>query len=270
MSVINFPINGLLLNMSLVMLISGCAANKPIVVHAIEESPKQDIGHQVSNCRSTQRDLTTTWSLRQYWCTEENRREVLQSTNNQLMDQVAANQSAVDNAYIEDVNNEVNKSQYQYQAPIVDSENSGEPQAPSINREDAIQRLKGIKKSDKLKTVPVSSLTSGDVSLKANKNATSNSIIFAHHLRVLGPQGRAATHALIDQVSSSNNVHIRGLILPDEILVDSNLYREQVSVGRALAVRKYWKAQGLDTSHIMILHNNPELSGRTVEVTFHG
>ena len=270
MSVINFPINGLLLNMSLVMLISGCAANKPIVVHAIEESPKQDIGHQVSNCRSTQRDLTTTWSLRQYWCTEENRREVLQSTNNQLMDQVAANQSAVDNAYIEDVNNEVNKSQYQYQAPIVDSENSGEPQAPSINREDAIQRLKGIKKSDKLKTVPVSSLTSGDVSLKANKNATSNSIIFAHHLRVLGPQGRAATHALIDQVSSSNNVHIRGLILPDEILVDSNLYREQVSVGRALAVRKYWKSQGLDTSHIMILHNNPELSGRTVEVTFHG
>ena len=270
MSVINFPINGLLLNMSLVMLISGCAANKPIVVHAIEESPKQDIGHQVSNCRSTQRDLTTTWSLRQYWCTEENRREVLQSTNNQLMDQVAANQSAVDNAYIEDVNNEVNKSQYQYQAPIVDSENSGEPQAPSINREDAIQRLKGIKKSDKLKTVPVSSLTSGDVSLKANKNATSNSIIFAHHLRVLGPQGRAATHALIDQVSSSNNVHIRGLILPDEILVDSNLYREQVSVGRALAVRKYWKAQGLDTSHIMILHNNPELSGRTVEVTFIG
>ena len=252
------------------MLISGCAANKPIVVHAIEESPKQDIGHQVSNCRSTQRDLTTTWSLRQYWCTEENRREVLQSTNNQLMDQVAANQSAVDNAYIEDVNNEVNKSQYQYQAPIVDSENSGEPQAPSINREDAIQRLKGIKKSDKLKTVPVSSLTSGDVSLKTNKNAASNSIIFAHHLRVLGPQGRAATHALIDQVSSSNNVHIRGLILPDEILVDSNLYREQVSVGRALAVRKYWKAQGLDTSHIMILHNNPELSGRTVEVTFHG
>ena len=252
------------------MLISGCAANKPIVVHAIEESPKQDIGHQVSNCRSTQRDLTTTWSLRQYWCTEENRREVLQSTNNQLMDQVAANQSAVDNAYIEDVNNEVNKSQYQYQAPIVDSENSGEPQAPSINREDAIQRLKGIKKSDKLKTVPVSSLTSGDVSLKANKNADSNSIFFAHHLRVLGPQGRAATHALIEQVTSANNVHIRGLILPDEILVDSNLYRERVSVGRALAVRKYWKEQGLDTSHIMILHNNPELSGRTVEVTYHG
>jgi len=252
------------------MLISGCAANKPIVVHAIEESPKQDIGHQVSNCRSTQRDLTTTWSLRQYWCTEENRREVLQSTNNQLMDQVAANQSAVDNAYIEDVNNEVNKSQYQYQAPIVDSENSGEPQAPSINREDAIQRLKGIKKSDKQKTDPVSSLSSGNVSLKANKNADSNSIFFAHHLRVLGPQGRAATHALIEQVTSANNVHIRGLILPDEILVDSNLYRERVSVGRALAVRKYWKEQGLDTSHIMILHNNPELSGRTVEVTFHG
>jgi hypothetical protein len=268
MFVTSFPINGLLLNMSLAMLISGCATNKPIVVHAIEGSPEQATGHQVSNCRSTQRDLTTPWSLRQYWCAEENRREVLQNTNNNLMDQVAVNLSAVDNAYIEDVNNEVNKSQYH--APIVDSENSGEPLAPSINREDAIQRLKGIKKSDKLKTVPFSSLSSGNISLKANKNAASNSIIFAHHLRVLGPQGRTATHALIDQVLNSNKVQIRGLILPDEILVDSNLYRERVSVGRALAVRKYWKEQGLDTSHIMILHNNPELSGRTVEVTFLG
>ncbi len=250
------------------MLISGCATNKPIVVQAIEESPEQATGHQVSNCRSTQRDLTAPWSLRQYWCAEENRREALQNTNNNLMDQIAVNQSAEDQVYIEDVNNEVNKPQYD--APIVDYENSGEPLAPSINREDAIQRLKGIKKSDKLTTAPVSNLSSGNVSLKANKNAASNSIIFAHHLRVLGPQGRAATHALIDQVSSANNVHIRGLILPDEILVDSNLYREHASVGRALAVRKYWKEQGLDTSHIMILHNNPELSGRTVEVTFHG
>ena len=250
------------------MLISGCAANKPIVYHAIEESHEQATGHQVSNCRSTQRDLTTPWSLRQYWCTEENRREVLQNTNNQLMDQIAGNQSAVDNAYIEDVNNEVNSPQYA--VPIIDSDSSGEPLAPSRNREDAIQRLKDIENSDKLKTVPVSSLSSGNVNLKANKNAASISIFFAHHLRVLGPQGRAATHALIDQVSKSNKVQIRGLILPDEILVDSNLYREQVSVSRALAVRKYWKAQGLDTSHIMILHHNPELSGRTVEVTFHG
>jgi hypothetical protein len=268
MSVIKFPINGLLLNMSLAMLISGCATNKPIIDHAIEESHEQATGHQVSNCRSTQRNLTTIWALRQYWCTDEDRREVLQDTNNQLMNQIAANLSAVDNAYIEDVNNEVNKSQYD--ASIVDSEKSAKPLTPSINPEEAIQRLKGIKKSDKLKTVPDTSLSSGIISLKANKNAASNSIIFAHHLRVLGPQGRAATHALIEQVLNSNKVQIRGLILPDEILVDSDMYREQVSVGRALAVRKYWKEQGLDTSHIMILHNNPELSGRIVEVTFHG
>ena len=42
MSVINFPFNGLLLNTSLVMLISGCAANKPIVVHAIEFFQAED------------------------------------------------------------------------------------------------------------------------------------------------------------------------------------------------------------------------------------
>jgi hypothetical protein len=268
MSIIDFPINGLLLNVCLAIVMTGCASNKLTVIPVVEVSPEQTAGHQVSNCRSTQRDLTTPWSLRQYWCAEKNRREVLQNTNNHLIDRVAANQLAVDQVYIEDVNNEVNKSQYH--VPIIDSEKSEEPLTPSINREDAIQRLKNVEKSDKTKTSPVSNSSSENVNLKTNRKAASGSIIFAHHLRVLGSQGRTATHALINQVSNSNKVRIRGLILPDEVLVDSNLYREKVSVGRALAVRKYWNEQGLDTTHITILHFDPSLSGRAVEVTFHG
>ena len=268
MSLINFPVNTLLLNTCLTIVLSGCTANKLTVVPVVDVSPKKVTGHQVSNCRATQRDLTTPWSLRQYWCGEKNRQDDLQSTNNNLMNQVAANQSAVDQAYIEEVNNEVIKPQYDL--PIVDFEKSEEPVSPSINREDAIQRLKGIEQSDKTKTAPVLSSSSVNVSLKSSRKTVLDSIIFAHHLRVLGPQGRTATHALINQVSNSNKVRIRGLILPDEILVDSNLYREQVSVGRALAVRKYWNEQGLDTTHITILHFDPSISGRAVEVTFHG
>ena len=268
MSLINFPVNTLLLNTCLTIVLSGCTANKLTVVPVVDVSPKKVTGHQVSNCRATQRDLTTPWSLRQYWCGEKNRQDDLQSTNNNLMDQVAANQSAVDQAYIEEVNNEVIKPQYDL--PIVDSEKTEEPITPSINREDAIQRLKGIEKSDNLKTNPVSSSSTKNVIIKTNRKTASGSIIFAHHIRVLGPQGRAVSHDLINQVSNSNKVHIRGLILPDEVLVDSKLYRERVSVGRALAVRKYWNEQGLDTTHITILHHDPDLSGRAVEVTFHG
>jgi hypothetical protein len=268
MSLINFPVNALLVNTCLAIVLSGCAANKLAVVPVIDEATEPVTGHQVSNCKSTQRDLTTPWSLRQYWCSEKNKQDDLQIINNNLMNKIAANQSAVDQAYINEVNNEVNKPQYD--ATIVDFEKPEEPVTPSINREDAIQRLKGIEKSDKLKTDPVSRSSSENVSLKTKRKATSGSIIFAHHLRVLGPQGRAATHALINQVSNSNIVRIRGVILPDEVLIDSNLYRELVSVGRALAVRKYWNEQGLDTTHITILHHDPDLSGRTVEVTFHG
>ena len=268
MSVISFPISGLLLNICLAIVMSGCVANKLPVIPVVEVSPEHATGHQVSNCRSTQRDLTTPWSLRQYWCGEENRKNDLQNTNNILMDQVAANHSAADQAYIEVINNEVN--QLHYEAPIVDSVISIEAITPSTNQKDAINRLKSIEKPNKLKTLPDSKSPTEKDSLKPNGNTASASIIFAHHLRVLGPQGRAATLALIDEVSISNKVHIRGLILPDEVLVDSNLYREQVSVGRALAVRKYWKEQGLDTTHITILHYDPDLQGRTVEVSFHG
>lgn len=268
MSVINLPIKGLLSSTCLFLVLSGCAANKLTVVPVINKAPEAVTGHQVTNCGSTQRDLTTPWSLRQYWCGEENRKDNLQNINNNRMDQVAVNQSTVEQAYIQEVNNEINKPQYN--APIVDSEKFKESVTPSKNREDAIQRLKGIEKPDKLKTAPVSRSSSENVILKTNRKAVSGSIIFAHHLRVLGPQGRAATHALISQVSNSNKVRIRGLILPDEVLVDSKLYREQVSVGRALAVRKYWSEHGLDTTHITILHHDPDLSGRAVEVTFHG
>ena len=245
------------------MVMSGCAANKLTIIPAAEAMPDQTIGHKVSNCRSTQRDLTTPWSLRQYWCGEENRKGYLQNINNTLMDQVAVNHSAADQAYIDDINNEVN--QLNYDMPIVDSKKPSGTVTPSKNKEDAIKRLKGKEKSE-----PTSNSSLEKVHLKTQRNTAPTSIIFAHHLRVLGPEGRAATHALISQVSSSNNVRIRGLILADEVLVDSNLYREKVSVGRALAVRKYWIEQGLDTSHVMILHHDPDLSGRTVEVAFHG
>jgi hypothetical protein len=247
---------------------SGCAANKLTVIPVVEAFSERATGHKVSNCRSTQRDLTTPWSLRQYWCGAENRKGGLQNTNNDLMDQVAANHSAADQAYIESINNEIN--QLDYETPIVDSDISIEAIAPSTNQKDAINRLKNIERSDKLKTLPDSKPPTEKVSSNPIRSKATGSIIFAHHLKILGPQGRAATHALIDQVSSSNKVLIRGLVLPDEILVDSKRYREQVSVGRALAVRKYWKEQGIDTAHIIILHYDAGLSGRSVDVTFNG
>lgn len=97
-----------------------------------------------------------------------------------------------------------------------------------------------------------------------------NKVYFAKNIRVLGPEGRKASKELITKVIAASNVSLRGLILPNEILVDSDIYKEKVSVARALAVRKLWSQNGVDISNIKILHYNPDLTGRSVEVYFNG
>ena len=263
---------GFLLKVIIAITLSGCAASR-MELTLIDEKPAVQVnGHQVSNCRSTQRDLTIPWSLRQYWCGETKRREDLQTINNAVMDQIASKSNHSDQIYIDEINEEVNKGEYVPDDSRI--EPSISPEGRSLNRDDALKRLKSDENSRPINITPEPQLNSEAAGLNKSRIATDpkskNAIIFAKNLRTLGPQGRAATHGLIEQVSASDRVLIRGLILPDEVLVDSSLYREKVSVGRALAVRQYWQEQGLDTSHITILHHDHELSGRVVEVVFNG
>ncbi len=93
-------------------------------------------------------------------------------------------------------------------------------------------------------------------------------VVFAPDIFVLGPNGRARTQALADRVGEAHKVTLRGLFLPGEILVDSDLYREKLSVARSLAVRKFWADNGVDVSNVVILHHAPDLFGRHVVVNF--
>jgi hypothetical protein len=270
------PMKNLLLSSCIVIAINGCAAKVDLT--PVVEVPSEKItGHQVSKCKATQRDLTIPWSLRQYWCGEEDRQDNLQDINDDVMNAKVINDLALNETYLDEINNEGNSSQYV--EPKVETRNPASLKTPVLNREEILKRLKDDSKVDKRKAATdpvkksievVASIDKPIASKLNNEPIPSDTIVFARNLRVLGPEGRAATHAMINKVSGSGQVLLRGLILPDEVLVDSNLYREQVSVGRALAVKKYWQEQGLDISHITILHHNPELTGRAVEVIFHG
>lgn len=253
-----------LLTACIAITLTGCAASR-MKISLIDEKPAERVnGHQVSDCNFTQRDLTIPWSLRQYWCGQAKRKVDLQAINDQVMDQVASEQNHLEQTYLEEINDELNNGEYD--PADAGAGPSTSPQERSLDRDDALKLLKRNDNSHRLKVAPAHPLNSEAAGLNSPKKA----IIFAQNLRILGPQGRAATQGLIEQVSISDRVLIRGLILPEEVLVDSRLYREKLSVGRALAVRQYWQEQGLNTSHITILHDDPELSGRIVEVVFHG
>ena len=276
MSMTKLPLNNLLLSSCIAIALNGCASK--IDLTPVVEIPAVKVtGHQVSKCKATQRDLTTPWSLRQYWCGDTDRQGDLQNVNDDVMNGKIINNLSLNEAYLDDINEEATSTKYD--EPVIDANSPASLEAPVLSREAILKRLKGEDHSDNLKVAPdpktksIKAEASIALSIipKTNINSgTGDSIVFARNVRVLRPQGRAATHAMMDKVSGSGQVLLRGLISPDEVLVDSKLYREEVSVGRALAVKKYWQDQGLDISHIKILHHSPDLMGRAVEAVFRG
>jgi outer membrane protein OmpA-like peptidoglycan-associated protein len=275
-----FPVKGFVLSGCVAIALQGCASTQPALEPTVETlvNPSTGTGYLVSKCIATQRNLKVAWELRQYWCGGKERLARLQNINDTVMNSVSSQDTLLEESSTDELKSQKYRSLSV--APIVDSLPVPETVTPSLTREDALKKLKkdyGLQNKD---TVPeTQSGSSAEIKTspqectarKLDKSSVSNnSIIFARNRYTLGPKGRTATHALIDQVTDSNQVLIRGIIQTDEILVNSKIYREKVSVARALAVRKYWTDQGVDTSHITILHHNPDVSGRAVEVQFRG
>ena len=74
---------------------------------------------------------------------------------------------------------------------------------------------------------------------------------------------------MIPAVTDAQRVTLRGVYETNEIRNEtaSARDRERFSVGRALAVKKRWRREGVDLGKVKILHHQPHLSGRYVEVT---
>ncbi len=236
------------LTIALVPLMASCQTLPPVAPSVVEPVA----GHPLADCATVQRDLTLSWKLRQYWCAPGQRQDQYQSANDEVMSQYKSKLDYVSaiNAEAESMDN----IQIDYQPPtqpiaLPDSQSSSISSPPV-----------------ELVVEPVSDSSAIQVDIVSDTFSASDKIYFANNHFILGPQGREVTASLAESVAHAKKVLLRGLILPDEILVDSDLYREKVSVARALAVRKYWQDMGIDISHISILHHSPDLSGRYVEV----
>jgi len=261
-------VNRKILTLSIAAILAGCTTmtsqTETPMEMASTEMPTQIVEPTAVSqaepkpfCQSTQRDLTVSWLARWYWCGGDRKHSVSENDGAKSVEIAETkyppgNKSVVRYAALSTV-------PYQYHhlgpdaAALVESreetiETDIEPESPKL--------------ADRIVGKTVASFTQ----LVEAASRLPVNITFAKNLRVLGPKGRAATESLIDQVKSSDRVKLRGLLLPDEAKTDSATYREILSVGRALAVRKHWRNQGLDTSHIKILHHDPNKHGRVVEV----
>ena len=230
----------------------GCSGKQLSVQPAVSKAPAQEPtnttippakGHIVNECDSIQRDLSRPWQLRQYWCAQGKQKKKLQTINDTLINLVIDNPS------------------YKREEPAIKTI-SRKP----IASEPVLPESTVVSPSSKAGDLPAQPVTSTN----SNHSFTPASIIFAHHIKVLGPTGRSQASALLGDAKLANKVLLRGLIQPDEIMVDSAIYKEKVSVARALAVRKLWEGKGMDISKVKILHYSPDRSGRSVEVTFRG
>ncbi len=228
-------------------------------------------------CESTQRDLTVLWVVRRYWCNDNEKtvpvRPIDQNTTAQkdiIYKALTPKPLLVASA---DTGMEYLPSYFGPDAAALEVDKpkakivvvDPKIQTPPKDGEQSYNKVESNSdsaKEDRSQSAP----TFEQLAAAASKLPAS--IVFAKNLRVLGPQGRAATDSLIQQVKESDRVKIRGLLLPDEAKSDSPTYREIISVGRALAVRAHWRKQGVDISHIKILHHDPKLHGRAVLVYF--
>ncbi len=241
---------------------SSIAVAEPVV-----DTAKNPSTENSDHCGDHQRDLTVIWALRQYWCNitgQPTYRDSLSSTSKVL---VASNTPHIDI--------EASPTQNSHWGP------DNEALEPLVSaKEIPTSKPAKLLSSKTVETQPadlhakpkiVVSNKSSELSFEKLARAASRlpaSIIFAKNLRILGPEGRVATESLIDQVNAADIVKLRGLLLPEEATEDSYTYREIMSVGRALAVRAHWRKQGVDISHIKILHHDARLHGRAVLVYF--
>ena len=278
---------------SIAALLAGCATatsqtiaviESPMQVSAQIEAPVGIVEETVGTtfCETTQRDLTVQWVIRRYWCNNNEKTVTARSTYQKTPTQKNIVFKALTPKPVQvasaDTGIEYSPSYLGSDVAVLETD---KPKAKivAVDPKTQILALSPPKDGDKShnevkprKSNPIKNDSSISVptfeQLAVAASKLPASIVFAKNLRVLGPQGRTASDSLVQQVKESDLVKLRGLLLPDEAISDSPIYREIISVGRALAVRAHWRKQGVDISHVKILHHDPKLQGRAVLVYF--
>ncbi len=214
----------------------------------------------IAQCKLIQRDLSSTWRHREYWCNKSGRVIALNGRDEQYVNLVRT------------VNNSTAKL-----SRLKTRLNSAVQQ---MNNEIGVeQKIKKIKEPVQLTPIPVElKETHSKIKHKANtaypthpfENPTISKVWFAKNLEVLGPQGLKAAHTLITAANLAAKVTLRGYVKSSEVDGDTSSDFERFSVGRSLSVKALFISKGVDLSKIKILHHKRSPEGRYVEVNFDG
>ncbi len=246
------------ITLSAVILLGSCAATvpRPVPVESGGDKPphslritqpeKLSLGERA--CVVVLRDLSVSWLLRDYWCDLSTPSFSRKMMNRELM--------------------MLNIQQTQRRLARLKQKINTVAQRNDVV---ALRIKPHLDKSEpKTKLQPAQSSQDNDApDVAKNAGSGKQRIWFAPGREILGPKGRKQTHALIDSAQNARRVTLRGFLEEGEFSLPKALDAERRSVGRSLSVRELWRASGVDTKIVSILHHIPQPQGRYVEVVIH-
>ena len=227
--------------------------------------------HNPSSCLTTQRDLTVPWASRRYWCRAEIQRDHSGSidpdwshgTQHAKLDTSSTTWFGPDAHALTPQTSKAS-----------DSAGVGQVLKTHIeirSADEAMSRSPDIEVAEVVEVAAEENEPRVSVKERLQTQIPRNtSIPFAKSRRVLDPSGRLKTEAFIQVAAEAESIDLQGFFTEDEIKIDSANYREILSVARALAVMQYWRKHGVDTSKVKILHHDPEVKARAVQVNING
>jgi outer membrane protein OmpA-like peptidoglycan-associated protein len=90
---------------------------------------------------------------------------------------------------------------------------------------------------------------------------------FAPDVEVLGLQGSQRALSVLEEAKRASRVYLRGHASPLDV---TRADHDQLAIGRAYSLRKFFESHGIAPERITILHRNPEVQSRHVEVMLRG
>lgn len=227
-------------------------SDKPRHVLHVEQSEKLSLGERV--CVVVLRDLSVSWSLRDYWCDLST-----PSFSRKMMDRDLMMLN------IEQTQRRLARLKQKINTVAQRNDVTARRIKPYLDKSEAKTKPRVIQ--------PIQPSQDNDASdVAKNAGGEKQRIWFAPGREILGPQGRQKTRAIIDLAQNAQRVTLRGYLEEGEFSLADPLDAERRSVGRSLSVRELWRTSGVDTGIVSILHHIPPLpqhQGRYVEVVIY-
>lgn len=222
----------------------------PVVLQPNAPDSSNDPARSLSrSCQQVQRDLGRSWLERRYYCVPEAVSIKIKSTYHVLHRSSVSVARMTQSAVYEGWKSAAESVKFHLVGNQVRNVNTDVPENDTLHVSRSVSSPTRI------------------VSASHEEETVAVAVWFAPNIEVLGVQGTQRAHAVLDQAQKASRIYLRGHASPmDRARPD----HDQLAVGRAWSIKKFFESHGIEAERITILHRNPEVPSRHVEVMLRG